>query len=631
MSSSSDLRIAVPGLALVPGRVLETNPALVDFGNVPRGRAASGLLGIRNAGDTAIDQLALSVGGSDRDVFSVSAEQCGTSLGPGRECVARLTFLPTAARAMQAFLIVTGAETQQARVALSGVGVMPGSLTSDITILSFENAEAGTPSEAQTWTITNTGDRATGPLQLENSAADQFSAETSCRPPLLPGASCTVDVRYVAPRRAYLLETLKVSDGMGNDISLQLLGNARARLTIEFAGASLGTISSDTGVECSTDCSLLIDTFTTLTATTANGTNTAFTGWSALPGCDARRECTVLIDTPTTTVATFAAQTHNLAFVSSESFPNDLGEAAAYDAECNRLASEAGINDVAGRAFVAAVSGPGTFWDRMVPGVRGWLRMDGLPLGDTPQSFAAAGASPLYPVMYDEWGEVAQGLVQTGATASGDPSDNCLDWTTTGASERLVFGDGSSGPAWLELSRRQCSTLETAVYCLGSRKTDALAPMPFAGKRLWVTREPLRIGEQLPDEACQLDRPSGVTRAIAFISYSNRRAVDLMDPNATYVRPDGALIGTAEHIRRQYMLTGPWITSDGAILVGSDAVWTGGSPTDQLGVEQTCGDWRDPLAEGGQGSAKYHNFSAFGNPMIATSCSAAARVYCIEE
>jgi len=620
---------SLPGLVLVPGRVLTVARPAVDFGDVSRGQVVSLALGLRNAGDTAIDQLSIAIGGQDRDAFSVSPENCGESIAPGRECFLQLGFAPTAERSWEASLIATGAGTQQVRVPLSGVGIRPGTLVADTTSLSFGEHEAGSASDFQTVTVTNEGVEATGALTLDNPVPDQIRVESDCGPPLGPGASCAIRVQYLAARRAFLLEALTLADGRGNEVIVNVFATSDARLTIQFTGSGVGKITSDTGVECTADCSLLIDTFTTLTATTENGTNAVFTGWTSLPGCDAQRECTVLIDTPTTTVATFAAQTNNLAFVSSEGFRTDLGNADAYDAECNRLASQAGINDASGSAFIAAVSGSGAFWDRMAPSARGWARIDGLPLGDTPASLAAAG-SPMYPIIYNEWGEVAPGLVQTGSTQDGSPADNCLDWSAA-SNANLALGDGSSGPGWLDLTRRACGTFEVPVYCLGARKTAPLVPMAFTGKRLWVTRDPLRIGEQSPDEACQLDRPAGVTLAIALISYSNRPAAALMDSTATYVRPDGALIGTVEHITRQTMVTGPWLTSDGALLIGSDAVWTGGSSVAELAAEQTCDDWRDPLGQGAQGSAIYSDFSAFGNRMITTSCATPARVYCIEE
>jgi len=615
---------------LAPGRLLEPNPASIDFGNVPRGQVASQAVRLRNAGETSVERIEITIGGIHRAGFSADPDNCGSVLAPGRECQVVVSFLPDVEGTWSdASLVVTAAETSQLRIPLAGVGGRPGSLVADVSGAAFGEQEVGIPSDVRAFSITNVGERATGALRVDNPAPEEFSAETDCGPPLLPGASCTLNVRYLATVRGFPVQTLVVTDGMGNEARLGVSGNARARLTIQFAGGGAGRVTSETGLSCTSDCSLLIDTFTPLTATTENGSGSVFTGWSELPGCGPSRRCTALIDTPLTTVVTFAAQTHNLAFISSEAFPADLGGVTPYDAACNRLASEAGINNGAGDAFVAGVSGPGALWERMAPGARGGVRMDGLPLGDTPETFAGVGVAPRHPVVFDEWGAKSTGLVQTGAAEDGSPSDNCLDWTATSAA-RLAHGNGSRGPGWLGDSTRACSTTASLIYCLGALGTTPLVAAPVAGRRLWVTREPLEVGAQSPDEACSQDLPAGVTRGIAWIGRSGRRALDLLDPTAVYVRPDGAVIGTAEHVRAQDMLTGPWVTSDGAVFTGSELVWTGGAPAELPTLEQTCNDWTDPAAQGVQGGASYQHFGAFGSDNFTTPCAEPARVYCIE-
>jgi hypothetical protein len=119
----------------------------------------------------------------------------------------------------------------------------------------------------------------------------------------------------------------------------------------------------------------------------------------------------VSLDRSLTVTATFAAQSNNLIFIASQDYEPNLGSARAFDVECNRLATAA----AAGSGYVAAVLGPESLWDRIPMAAHGWVRMDGLPIGDDRTSLRAA--RPNVPVYYTQGAaEAALAAMKEGKT-----------------------------------------------------------------------------------------------------------------------------------------------------------------------------------------------------------------------
>jgi hypothetical protein len=327
--------------------------------------------------------------------------------------------------------------------------------------------------------------------------------------------------------------------------------------------------------------------------------------------------------------------TNNLVFMTSQAYFPDLGGTAPYDAECNRLASEAGINGAAGTAYVSAMSGPQSFLDRLGPIARGWVRMDGLPFGDLPSQLLGATPMVHYSVQYDEYGRRSYfGLVLSGTAPDGTVQGNCNDWTSRSADLQLMTIAGRNGPGWLGNPVPRCSSPTTttagdtsaySILCLGTTKSAPLTLPRFTGKLMWVTNTPYVVGSMTPDQKCQLERPPSVSQAVAFIGYAGRVNSEVLDLEATYVRPDGQLVGTGQQVANLSTVGGPWITAEGNIQ-SPVGVWTGvGVPAST----DTCNDWRDPLSTGSLGSLGADNWRAFAAGFGA-SCAFTAHLYCIE-
>jgi hypothetical protein len=114
------------------------------------------------------------------------------------------------------------------------------------------------------------------------------------------------------------------------------------------------------------------------------------------------------------------------------------------------------------------------------------------------------------------------------------------------------------------------------------------------------------------------------------VARTDRALSELIDPEATDVRPDAQLIGTGSLILGHFMSAGPWVTADGRML-GREPLWTGAS-TDLLApgsLAATCSNWSDPSGTGTSGIVSSGNEAAWsaesGQP-----CDAPKRLYCVE-
>jgi hypothetical protein len=458
-----------------------------------------------------------------------------------------------------------------------------------------------------------------------------FEATTDCATPLPPGGSCTVSAQFIGARREVSHASVIVTDG-GNTAQTELSVVALPRLTIRTAGAGQVRITSEPPIPCDDGCSFLHDATITMIATPTGASTSYFTGWSSSnvenPSCGGLlRECLSYPFVSETVTANFGELANNLIFVSSETFPTNLGGTAPYDAACNRLASAAGINDASGTGYIAVMSGPRSFVERVPASARGWVRMDGLPVADALAGLLDNGPAPFYPVSLTEIGRPSLESTWTGTQADGSANHTCGDWTGGSPDDYGLQGSATT-LAWLDLSGQVCDPPH-AVYCMGVTKTAPVALQPFTGKRLWVTSTLLTVGSESPDAFCQASRPAGVANAAALIGEALRAGGDVLDPTATYVRLDGALLGTGSELRAGQLTTAIRFDSGGSALTTIDQVWTGGVLSARAASAENCNDWTRPEATGTFGIPTETNFRAFAHG-VSEPCSEPRRLYCFE-
>jgi hypothetical protein len=480
----------------------------------------------------------------------------------------------------------------------------------------------------------NAGDLPTGNLSL--SVPRYGSTVTNgCTGTLDAGSTCSVSVNLPADNTniGSWPDTLTLKGAPGGSVTVTWSFTRVARLSLSVTGK--GQVSSTpAGLKCGTSCSALFST-RMVTLNARPEPDQRFDGWTG-GGCPSGvvSTCAVSLPLAATVTASFASVTSNLAFVTSEDVSTALGPVESYDARCNAAATAVGVNDSSGSAFVALLSSSTSPVTTRLGSARGWIRLDGKPFMDT-LSAAFANGQIFNPLLLNETGVRAEGPdvgVITGLDQSGgvNPDRNCTDWT--GVGDFVAMGTADGGPFnWAANTSGSCTVGAHHLLCLDKRRSSPVSPVVTAGKRIWVSQDVLTVGgPQSPDDVCQAARPSGVTTAAALIASTTRAASAVLTRSASYVRPDGTLVGTGDEIASGKIQSGPWQRPNGT-YVGGYSIWTGSSSPDVVGTsESTCADWKDatmaakPLRNGS--AASIRTFWMGGT----FACSDGSYLYCVQ-
>ena len=406
-------------------------------------------------------------------------------------------------------------------------------------------------------------------------------------------------------------------------------------LTVVFIGGGSGTVtSSPPGIQCSPNCSATFAASpVVLSARTSNGSDSRFAGWGG--ACSGlTRDCTVVLSASTTVTAQFEPIDHNLIFLSSvHTYTPDLGSAIAYDGQCNQLATAAGINNAAGNAYMAWVSDShSSALSRLVP-ARGFMRMDGEPVADDPAAMLAD-FQFFNPINIDETGTtlLAATGVLTGMDFYGNGTQaDCDDWTATSGSATGLVGCTPCGPpTWYYWENAPCGQLVGSLYCFMKTKTSALTITPQLGRKVFLTNGPVAIG-QSADAQCESAKPSGTGPVAALRATTTVAASTMIDPTATYVRPDGIVVGLGADVISSTLKSGIWQQGNG-LYQENRAVWTGSSTPADLGTTaNTCSDWTKNTGAMFAGSSSSVALAWWVDNIPWTCASTYTWSYCIEK
>jgi len=470
----------------------------------------------------------------------------------------------------------------------------------------FGAQPVGQASSALVWTLTNTGDLASGPLDivLSGNASGDFSQTQTCSGPLAGGQSCAITVVYTPSALSATTATVDVSATPGGSLSLALSGNGVIRLTLITSGTGQVSTSDGKLTACTGTC--VADytepsTELTVSASTSNGSDAYFKGWEGLPCISPVPSCDLTLTDSVQGKVFFGsyATSGNLAFLTSSVYATNLGAShSTYDNACNQLATAAGINNSEGNLYIAwistASSGDGLALTRLENTSRGWVRLDGKVLADAQSSFINA-SSPawLNPVAFDERGKevVEDGYLLTGTQPNGTLGNNCNSWSGSGS----FFGGLShgGGKGWTAASNYTCSTSGRLLCLMKGRTAPLTIPDPPSGARkLFLSNGMYTPGAgTTPDAHCSAE----LSGAKALIATTTTTAGSLLNASTVYVRPDGIVIGTGAQIVAGQLQSGLWQHLDGTYAIGSDlsfTPWTGATTLLDLGTtSSTCADW----------------------------------------
>jgi F5/8 type C domain/Abnormal spindle-like microcephaly-assoc'd, ASPM-SPD-2-Hydin len=204
---------------------LSTSPASLTFAATPvQNNSDWQTVTVTNTGTGPATLSSIATSGD----FTVGST-CGTSLAPGANCVAVVTFYPTAAGTRTGALTITGNATNSpTTVALSGSGIATGSatLSANPVSMAFASTTVGSVSAASTVTITNTGTVSASVSAV--AATAQFAQTNNCAS-LAPGSSCTVNVTFNPTGAGNVTGSLTVTSNATN-----------SPLTVALSGTGTG-------------------------------------------------------------------------------------------------------------------------------------------------------------------------------------------------------------------------------------------------------------------------------------------------------------------------------------------------------------------------------------------------------
>jgi hypothetical protein len=245
------------GTAVASG-ALAITPTAQDFGRVVAGQSSGETtFSVKNGGGAITALLSVSVGGTDGTQFTRTADACsGATLAPSAICAIKVRFTPTSPGMKSATLTVSGAGSAIAD--LSGAGITPGVIAISPATSDFGSVVVGATGSDTSFTVTNSGQGATGVLGTATvsggNASDFAVAMDGCATTTLAaGASCTIKVRFLPTAAGARAATLSVSATPGGTASSSLSGTALApaALTVTpatqgFGSVVIGSASADT-------------------------------------------------------------------------------------------------------------------------------------------------------------------------------------------------------------------------------------------------------------------------------------------------------------------------------------------------------------------------------------------------
>ena len=214
------------------------SPTSLAFGNQSVGTtSAAQTLTLSNTGSAALSITSLALTGTNASDFA-QTNTCGSSVAASANCTISVTFKPSASGSRTASVRITdNASGSPQTVSLSGTGTQTAAAAAAAaavvslspTSLAFGSQPVGTPSTAQTLTLSNTGNAALSitSVALTGTNASDFAQSNTCGSSLAAGANCTIVVMFtpsVAGTEAASLSIADNSSGSPQTVSLSGAG-----------------------------------------------------------------------------------------------------------------------------------------------------------------------------------------------------------------------------------------------------------------------------------------------------------------------------------------------------------------------------------------------------------------------
>jgi hypothetical protein len=211
--------------------LVSLSPTSLAFGNQAVGTPSTAqTLTLSNTGNAALSITSLALTGTNASDFA-QTNNCGASVAAGTNCTISVTFTPSASGSRTASVSITdNASGSPQTVSLSGTGTAPVDGLSP-TSLAFGNQSVGTPSTAQTLTLSNTGNATLSitSLALTGTNASDFAQTNTCGSSVAANAHCTISVTFTPSASGSRTASVSITDnasGSPQTVSLSGTGTA---------------------------------------------------------------------------------------------------------------------------------------------------------------------------------------------------------------------------------------------------------------------------------------------------------------------------------------------------------------------------------------------------------------------
>jgi len=401
------------------------------------------------------------------------------------------------------------------------------------------------------------------------------------------------------------------------------------------AAAAHSVTSSDGAIDCGTACSHTYASGTqiTLTAAAIAGKGFTFQTWTGDCAASANAPtCTIILNQARNVGATFASV--NYVFISANTLDTSQGVLAG-DTLCQTEASERGFPDA--NHYIAWLSSNGAPARDRIQAARGWVRLDGLPVLDSPNDTTHI----LYPPRLGSLGQDLTAVrVVTGTDADGSATANCLGFTNNTSMQMAALGQpGSGAGGWTNSFSDTCNSTDLHVYCFGTAAVSQIVPPVIAGRLAFASDGAFdpSMGRSQADALCQSEAmadgfPGNYLALVSLIGEAASQRFDTAGP--LWVRPDGVppAARTADLFAGSNLVAAFDVTGTLKYLDHNDRIWTGSDQPNTAGMftPTTCNDWSNASETGAVGTpdstAGFNYFHSESRP-----CDTPHRVYCLQQ
>ena len=208
-SSSNEMTLAA--VLNGGGPVVKLSPISLSFGNQAINMTSlAKTVTVANTGKAVLNITSITPSGD----FAILSKTCGSSLAAGAKCTVKVTFTPTVLGKLAGKLTFTdNALNSPQTLALSGVGVLPATLTP--AKATYAAQTVGTTSPPKTFTLTNNQTVNLGSIVISPTGDFAVSA-TTCTTSLGAKSKCTISVTFTPMAKGTRTGMLSVSDSAGN-------------------------------------------------------------------------------------------------------------------------------------------------------------------------------------------------------------------------------------------------------------------------------------------------------------------------------------------------------------------------------------------------------------------------------